>query len=156
MKVEIAYLADHPEFVPLLAAWFYDEWGGDWPYATLEGFIKRLEGRLNRDQPPITYLGFYGQEPVGTAALKIREMETHPQFEYWLGSVYVRDDYRRQGIASSLIQAVIDQSRVLGIDRLYLYTRQKEPLYAKFGWKVIETPKYRGKVVSIMERCEAG
>jgi GNAT superfamily N-acetyltransferase len=156
MKLEIAYLADHPEFVPLLAAWFYDEWGGGWPSATLEGFIKRLEGRLNRDQPPITYLGFYDQEPVGTAALKIREMETHPQFEYWLGSVYVREDYRRQGIASALIQAVIDQSRVLGIDRLYLYTRQKEPLYAKFGWKVIETPKHRGKVVSIMERCEGG
>jgi len=156
MKLEIAYLADHPELVPLLGAWFYDEWGGSWPSATLEGFIKRLEGRLNRDQPPITFLSFYDQEPVGTAALKIREMKTHPQFEYWLGSVYVREDYRRQGIASELIKTVIHKSSTLGIDRLYLYTRRKESLYAKLGWKIIETPKYRGKVVSIMERREGG
>jgi GNAT superfamily N-acetyltransferase len=156
MKLEIAYLADHPELVPLLGAWFYDEWGGSWPSATLEGFIKRLEGRLNRDQPPITFLSFYDQEPVGTAALKIREMKTHPQFEYWLGSVYVREDYRRQGIASELIKTVIHKSSTLGIDRLYLYTRRKESLYAKFGWKIIETPKYRGKVVSVMERREGG
>ena len=81
-------------------------------------------------------------------------METHSQHEYWLGSVYVREKNRSQGIASELIKAVVTKASQLGIEPLYLYTRGKEGLYSKFGWKNIKTPTYRGKVVSIMERTK--
>jgi len=152
MGLEMGYLADRPELVPLLADWFFKEWGGRGPSSTLDGFTERLSGRLNRDQPPITFVAFLGDEPVGTAALKIREMETHPQYEYWLGSVYVREEHHGQGFASELIKAVVTKASQLGIANLYLYTRGKVGLYSKFGWKTVETPTYREKVVSIMER----
>jgi N-acetylglutamate synthase-like GNAT family acetyltransferase len=109
---------------------------------------------MNRDHPPITFLGFLKDELVGTAAIKIQEMKTHPQYKYWLGSVYVHEAYRGEGIASKLINTVIDKASQLEIDKLYLYTRGKVHLYAKFGWKILEETNYRGKRAYIMERRE--
>jgi GNAT superfamily N-acetyltransferase len=152
MKLEIANLADHPQHLLTLADWFASEWGGRDYTASLKRFTERLEGRMNRDHPPITILGFLQNELVGTAAIKIQEMETHPQYKYWLGSVYVREEYRGRGIASELIKAVIEKASQLSIDKLYLYTRGKVPLYTKFCWKTIEETNYRGKVTYIMER----
>ena len=152
MQLEIATLADHPELVPTIADWFAKEWGGQEYTTSVKYFTERLEGRMNRNYPPITLLGFLKDELVGTAAIKIREMEIRPQNEHWLGSVYVRKEYRRRGIASELIKSIIDKASQLEIDKLYLYTRGKVHLYAKHGWKIVEETKYRGKLAYIMER----
>ena len=128
MSLEITDLADHVEFVPILASWFYEEWGGRGPSTTLESFNEHLIGRLNRDQPPITFVGFLGDEPVGTAASKIQEMETHPQFGHWLGSVYVQEEFRGQSVASELIKAVWIKASQFKLDPLYLYTQQRRSL----------------------------
>ena len=152
MKLEIAYLVDHSELVPTLADWFAKEWGGQETTLAQKQFTEVLEGRMNRDQPPITFIGFLENEIVGTATLMVQEIETHPQYEHWLSSVYVRERYRRKGIVSEMIKVVIDKESQLEIDSLYLYTRRKASLYAKFGWTALEETEYRGKVVYIMQR----
>jgi predicted N-acetyltransferase YhbS len=150
--LEIEYLADHPDLVPLLAEWFYSEWGGRSPDDTLTTFEKRLLGRMHRDKAPLTLIAFKGEEPVGTAALKIQEMETHPQYQYWLGSVYVEENWRRMGIGSALVDAVIAKAEAFGIEVLYLYTRGRENFYTQLGWKKIERSYYRGRNVTIMKQ----
>ena len=154
MNLQIENLADHPTLVPTLADWFAQEWGGEQSAAEFEAFKDELSGRMNRNSAPFTLISLLDDELVGTAALKIREMESHPHYEYWLGSVYVRKEFRGRGVASELIHAVIEKAAQLGIDLLHLYTRGKVALYANFGWKIIEEAIYLGKKVYIMQRRE--
>jgi N-acetylglutamate synthase-like GNAT family acetyltransferase len=150
--LKIEYLSDHPDLVPLLAEWFLSEWGGSPPQDTLESFEESLLARMNSDKPPLTLVAFKDDEPVGTAALRIQEMNTHPQYQHWLGSVYVKEDWRGRGIGSVLVEAVIKEAKQFKIQDLYLYTRGKESFYVRFGWKAIECPIYRGRTVTIMKR----
>jgi predicted N-acetyltransferase YhbS len=152
MTLKIELLADHQNLVPLLAEWFYREWGGRSSNDTLQVFSERLLGRMNRDKPPLTLVAFNDKDPVGTAALKIREMETHPQYRYWLGSVYVTGNQRGLGIGSALVEAVIREAERLKIPELYLYTRVSESLYSRLGWKEIERTFFRGRIVTIMKQ----
>jgi GNAT superfamily N-acetyltransferase len=62
---------------------------------------------------------------VATAALKIREMETHPQYEHWLGNVYVLPEFRAQGIGTTVIERAKHEAKRIGIRDLYLYTRDR-------------------------------
>jgi GNAT superfamily N-acetyltransferase len=150
--IEAKYLADHPELVPLLSGWFYNEWGKNNPALTIDSIEKAVRQRLNRDTAPLSLVAFLANRPVGTATLKIREMETHPQYEHWLGNVYVLPDYRNQGIGSYIIQKAIDEAGEIGIRDLYLYTRDREKLYERLGWKSIEQVAYHGRIASIMKR----
>lgn len=154
--LRIEYLADHPDLVPLLAGWFYGEWGGRLPDDTLAGFKDRLLERMNRNKPSLTLVAFKREEPVGTAALKIQEMETHPQYQHWLGSVYVKENWRGKGVGSALVKAVILEADGLGIQELYLYTRGNEGFYAQLGWKELVRSYYRGRYVTIMKRRTDG
>ncbi len=104
MTIDIHYLADHVNLTRLIATWFYEEWGIPHPKNSVENVEKRLFNQMNRDRLPLISIAFQGVEPVGSASLKIREMETHPQYAHWLGSVYVRHIFRNQGIGSRLVE----------------------------------------------------
>ena len=144
------YLADRPDLIPILAGWFFDEWGRDNPELTQEIIEDNLKGRLNRDHVPLVLVQIHEGSPIASASIKIQEMETHPQYMHWLGSVYVLPKYREQGIGSNLIRHTIEEARRLGLDELYLYTRNKKIFYSKLGWRPVETPIYHGRNVIIM------
>jgi predicted N-acetyltransferase YhbS len=152
VKIDIKYLADHPEVTPTLAGWFYEEWGNHSLSSTMEAMEERIRRRMNRDRLPLTIVAFINDELVGSATLKIREMETHPHFEHWLGSVYVQEKSRGLGIGSELVKAGEEEAKRFNIQELYLYTRDKEPFYARLGWVPIERPFYHGREVVIMRR----
>lgn len=150
MLIEIEFLADHPELVPLLSTWFFNEWGRNNPALTVEVIEEAVKQRLNRDKPPLCLVAFVENQPVATVALKIREMETHPQYEHWLGNVYVLPEYRAQGIGTAVIERARDEAKHIGICNLYLYTRDRARLYARSGWQTIEEVTYRDRRATIM------
>jgi N-acetylglutamate synthase-like GNAT family acetyltransferase len=106
---------------------------------------------MNQDRLPLTLVTFFDEVPIGTAALKIREMETHLHFEHWLGSVYVQKSHRKRGFGTKLVQAIISEAARFGIEEMYLYTRGSEIFYSKLGWKEIEKTFFRGRRVTIMK-----
>lgn len=146
------YLADRPEFIPVLAGWFFAEWGSNNPQLTRERIEGNLKERLNREQAPLALVRMLDGSPIASASIKIQEMETHPQYQHWLGSVYVLAEHRHQGIGTNLIQRTIEEARRIGLNELYLYTRGKQKFYAKLGWRSIETPIYHGRKVILMKQ----
>jgi GNAT superfamily N-acetyltransferase len=152
MRDEYVYLADRPDLIPLLASWFYNEWGVNDPHLSLETITGKLKGRLHREHLPLVLVLLRDNSPIASASLKIQEMDTHPQYLHWLGSVYVLPEMRHQGIGSKLVQSSVSEARRLGIKELYLYTRHREAFYARLGWKPIERPDYRGRPAVIMSR----
>lgn len=149
---KIIYLADRTDLIPTLGGWFYQEWGRNFPDLTQVTFEGKLWQRLNRDQVPLVLVILRDDSPIASASLKIREMETHPQYLHWLGSVYVVPEYRREGIGTELVQYAVKEAKRLAVHDLYLYTRNRESFYTRLGWKVIERPLYHGREVVIMKQ----
>jgi putative hydrolase of the HAD superfamily len=157
MQIEIKYLADHPELVHLLSTWFYDEWGQNNPPLIIEHIEHRVRERLNRDKIPTCLVAYASSKPIATATLKIREMDIYPQdkypqFEHWLGNVYVVPEYRKQGVGSQIVESTSEKARSLGVKDLYLYTRDQEHFYQRLGWKTMEQVDYHGHMVFVMRR----
>ncbi|NIM94615.1 MAG: GNAT family N-acetyltransferase [Anaerolineales bacterium] len=149
-RIKLGYLCDYPALTSRLASWFYEEWGRRQPNNSVEKIEKVLRQRMNRDELPLCLVAFLGSELVGTASLIFHEMETHPQHEHWLASVYIQETYRGRGLGSQLIKITLEEAHKLGIPDLYLYTHSHENYYARLGWIPVERPQYHGREVVIM------
>jgi len=151
-ELNIHLLADRPDWVPLLASWFYEEWGQNWPELTLLDYQDQFTSRLNRDRFPLAVVASLDGVPVATTSLKLHEMDIYPQYPHWLGGVYTLPEYRRRGFGAQTIEAAVQQAVRLGATELYLYTRHSMALYDRLGWVTIERPVYRGREVILMKR----
>ena len=149
--IEIQYLADCPELIPVLAAWLHTEFGRGKPARSVEQIERRLHEQLNRDRLPLVLVGFRDQKPVASASLKIQELDIRLEYLHWLGSVYVRPEERHQGIGSYLVESAVREARRLGVEDLYLYTTYSERLYARLGWITLERIEYHGRSSVIMK-----
>lgn len=151
LSVSIDYLADHPEFIPVLARWHHGEWSALNPGDTVEKRIARLQRHLGRSQVPTTFVALSEGELVGSASLVEHDMDTRMEFFPWLASVYVTPEFRNRGVGSSLVQRVVEEAKVLGFRTLYLFTPDRESFYVRLGWSLLEHTKYRGCLVTLME-----
>ncbi|WP_249297154.1 GNAT family N-acetyltransferase [Pseudoalteromonas phenolica] len=153
MAIEFTYLADHPQHIPLLAKWYFDEWGTYVEDGSVESFQDKLQDYLNTDQVPLIILAVDGQTLVGAVQIKYREMTIYPDKEYWLGGVYVNPDYRGQHIASQLVMHAEKYAIELKISLLHLQTESLNGgLYAKLGWEIETQVNYRDVDVAVMQK----
>ena len=138
MNLEFEYLADRPELVELVIAW----WGTVWQdrMGDVDEARAQLRASLGRDRLPVHILAMRDGEPIGTAALKLQELiELYPDRQFWLGSVYVKPEFRGAGVASELALRVIELARVMGLPHLHLQTIDTSGgLYYSLGWEPVE------------------
>jgi len=148
--VEIAYLADHPETVPALAVRLAEEWVSLVPEMSTERRRAMLEGQLHRDRLPIAWVALEEGRPVGTAALRVRDLEDRPELTPWLGAMWVDPARRGRGIGRALCAAVEEKAAALGHRSLYLATAGKEGWYASLGWEPLEELRWRDLCATVM------
>jgi len=152
MDCRIRYLADCPELVPVLARWVFDEWREQYRISSVDDQIELFMQRTNRNRFPLALVAFSGDEPVGTASLKLREMTTHTHLVYWLGAVFVTKDMRNRGIGTALVECATAAAQQLAAWMLYLHTSGKVSLYSRLGWVEMERCLYSGHEVVIMKK----
>ena len=136
--VRISYLIDHPDYIPQLAQWLFEQWGSVLGEKTLEVRIKKLKAHMNRDELPIAWVAHANGQVLGTAALRVHDLEGREDLTPWLGGVFVGPDFRRRGIGQALCAAVEDAARERGIQTLYLFTLDKQAWYSRLGWTMLE------------------
>ena len=147
----IEHLADHPDAIPTIARWHFDQWGRKSPTRNVASATARLRGHLRRDATPLTLVALQGGLVVGSAALVCQDMkDARPELSPWLADVFVDPARRRRGVASALVAALVAKARALGIETLHLYTPDQERLYARHGFAVRERIDYRGERVALM------
>ena len=150
--MEFSLLADEPESVPLVATWYFDQWCKDTGRYTYEQMEKKLSTSINREQAPLILLAKEKGELAGAAELKIREMDEFPQYEFWLGGVYVAASHRGRGIAARLVEELKCRAIKAGITRLYLQTEDLSGgLYARLGFRPISELDSNGVRVVVMQ-----
>jgi GNAT superfamily N-acetyltransferase len=148
--MQIEYLADHPEFIPVLAGWHHAEWAYLRPGDTLEARTERLRGECGHEEIPTVFVALEEGALLGSAMLLHHDMDTRMDLTPWLAGVFVAPDHRRRGIGSALVRRVVECAGRLGVKRLYLYTPSAERLYSQLGWSPLERTKYQGADVLVM------
>ncbi len=152
-SLNIDYLGNHSQFIPVIAKWHQDEWHHISPDLSTQSRIKLYRSYKNSAAIPNCLLALINHKPVGSACLVASDMDTHTHMGPWLASVYVHEDYRCQGIASQLIEQCLQNAQQTGAKTLYLFTPDKTMFYQKRGWRLIESSLYHGEKVDIMSYC---
>ncbi len=150
MPINILPLQNHLHFINEIATLHQTEWGHFNPDFTLEERMAALEKNAQKEGIPSIYIAIHNTEFCGSAALVAHDMDSHPELSPWLAAVFVKNKWRGQGIAQSLIRYCEGQAQKSGIHRLYLVTEFASSLYARLDWKTIEHCLYKGVYVDIM------
>jgi len=149
--MQFEYLADHPDLVPQVIAWWHTVWA-DRMGSDLSALEQQLRASLNKEQLPIHILATQDGEPIGTAALKLQEIaELYPDKQFWLGSVFVQESHRGDRIASEMTMKIVELAQARALPHLYLQTVDLSGgLYASLGWEPVEQFTYRGVETLLM------
>ena len=148
--MRIAYLADHPDWIPTLARWHQAQWNYLDAGVSVEQRMACLRTHLGRRQIPTTFVALDSGTLLGSASLIAHDMDTRMDLWPWLASVYVAPAHRRHGVGTALVRRAVEEARALEVGRLYLFTPDKEGFYARLGWSVLERIAYRGYQVVVM------
>ncbi len=143
-------IKEKPSLIPQIAQWIYEQWG-QYGSRSFDQIQIAIQDQNNLDYP-FTLVAVENEEPVGTASLKAHDMDILQHLTPWLSGVYVPPAHRGKGIASSLIQEVVQRARNLGFEQLYLFTDSGVPLYKKLGWSPVQELQYHGLDVVVMDR----
>lgn len=151
--MEFVYLADYPAALPIVAKWYYNEWGKQHGVDSVIKSEEILADYLNRDSIPLMILAMEEDEILGAVQLKYYEMDIYPNKEHWLGGVYVPAKHRGRKIAGKLVLFASNIAKFHGVDILFLQTEKMDGgFYKHLGWEPIEKINYRNKRVLVMKK----
>jgi GNAT superfamily N-acetyltransferase len=149
MLPTIEYLADHPDLVPVLAAW---HWRDDSERTPLDFWIRAHSKEAIGKSVPSASIAFLHGQPVGCVSLIERNMDTHPELTPWLAALFVVPESRGHGIGSALTRHCENRAAALSYSMLYLYTEGAEGFYARLDWQLRTVEQYEGQTVSVMQK----
>jgi GNAT superfamily N-acetyltransferase len=135
--VRISYLIEHPEYVPQLAQWLFEQWDFILGEKKPETRIEELRAQMNRNKLPIAWVAHGNGQLFGTAALRVDGPEGHEDLTPWLSRVIVGPHFRRQGIGAALCATVENKARSRKIETLYLFTFDKQAWFSRLGWTLL-------------------
>lgn len=154
--MHVGYLADHPEFVPVLAPAIWSHWRKELPEDTSVAHrVDKLRQHMQKAALPLALVAHQHGEVLGTASLRRHDLEGREELSPWLGGVFVMPGHRAKGVASALCEAIQQKASNMGIDSIYLFTPDQQRLYERLGWRTIEAATWRGHDGSIMCICTA-
>jgi predicted N-acetyltransferase YhbS len=139
IRAEIKQLAEHPEWLPVVADWIYSEWWASVDGMSVGEISDLLRAHLVLDQIPLTLVASLDRRPVGTVTLLAHDEGTEqwPHLSPWLAALYVVPRWRRRGIGGALVSATAARAGALGATALYLLTTEREDFYGGLGWQVM-------------------
>lgn len=151
MSLQFQNLSDHPELVPVVIRWWHSVWA-DRMGSNFESLEEQLRSSLNEKDFPVHMLATLDDEPVAVAALKLHELEDmFPEKHYWLGSVFVDENWRGEKMGTKITQCIIDLAQRRELPHLYLQTQNLTGgLYAALGWEPLQTLNIKGEDTLLM------
>ena len=150
--IKIDSLKNHPHAIPALANIWHEGLGKIWmPEIGIEEIEFLYYEELRQDMP-LTYIAQYGEIPVGSCTLILKE-DFRPDLGPWIGDLVVDPKYQKQGIGKMLVDVTVEAAKELGFEKLYLFAFDLAitDYYQRFGWKKIGFDKFKSQTVTVME-----
>ena len=120
------------EFINLTYHW------GD-RFNTYEEFRKEYQDNIDNDLPKLRAL-IINDTVIGLYEINEKDGIDNADYAPYLANVYVREEYRKRGFGTLLIEDSIKYTKELGYETLYLHSRL-ENYYEKYGFKLIDVVK---------------
>ncbi len=147
-------LLDFPEHLETVSSWIYEEFADKSAvkYEEMRVFFRKRY----YDQLPITLVALKDGWCTGTVSLFEGDLDTRRDLTPWLAALYVKRNYRSQGIGAILVTSIINKAAELGYDIIYLRTEHTAGYYQKRNWefvcktkdgKGIETEVFKYKII---------
>ncbi|USD68249.1 GNAT family N-acetyltransferase [Vibrio sp. SCSIO 43136] len=153
--MQLSTLSEHPHEIEKIAQWYFDEWAHTAPNMTQAMVARKVtEKSIHRDQFPMALVAHQQDQLAGVLELKYRENKYYPQYEHWVGGVFIDPSYRNQGIASQLLLRAKQLAAKFGVTELYLQCESFNiALYQKHGFKALHLAPHHDIETTIMV-CE--
>lgn len=132
MDYNIIRLIDRPELKKEMAKWFHEKWG-----IPLEAYTESMdECLLKTNSVPQWYLAMEDDEIIGGLGVVENDFHDRKDLAPNVCAVYVEEDKRCNGVASTLLNYVCVDMKERGIDTLYLVTDHTS-FYERYGWEFL-------------------
>lgn len=100
---------------------------------------------------PATFIAHSSGNPIGSVSLVYYQFTKDNHASEWLTNLYVLPEYRKQGIAASLLSTAISHAIEMNVPKLMLYTSNCGDYYRKRKWRTINHGVVQGQKVEIMD-----
>ena len=147
-RVTIAHLLEHPHLVPVLAAWFIEEWR---PWYGSDGAGDAEADLLacdSRDALPVCLIALdEAGSLLGTIAIRENSVGSEVAGGPWLAGLLVAPEHRGQGVGTALVAALESEADRLGFKAVYTSTDAAHGIMRRRGWeKTGSSQSLRGEV----------
>ncbi|MBU6383747.1 MAG: GNAT family N-acetyltransferase [Verrucomicrobia bacterium] len=155
-QLRLELLKNHPETIPLLVEWEYQDWHHYDTSLTREKLTDGFNHSLNDDRLPLAFVVLKDSVPVGVISLDDKSEPEIADLEDgnpWGGSFHVIPEERNQGIGQNMAQALIIIAKKLGYEKIHFFTSNFQVVhwYTERGAKIIDTRSFRGHVITTLE-----
>ena len=131
IKDDEKYLKEYIELCSL-------EWGKEKSKSEMEKFISDKENEILTQDKVISILGLIDDNNmIGFISLFRYDDVEDCDLTPWYATMYVKKEYRSQGISKILNDAILKEAKRLGYKRIYLKSTLVN-YYEKFGAKLIK------------------
>ena len=124
-------LREKPDLMQKAAQWFSEHW-----HIPKEAYLKEMKAYLDKKTEYGWYLCLNGNDIV--AGMGVIKNDFHNRKDLFpnVCAVYTEKTFRRQGIASKLLNMVVDDLKSKGITPIYLLA-DIVGFYEKYGWEFL-------------------
>ena len=117
------------------------EWGTAKTEEEWKTYINEKKKRILEEDKAISILGLIEKNKmIGFISLLKYDGEEKRELTPWYATMYVKKEYRKKGYSKILNQAIIEEAKKLGYNKIYLKTNLIN-YYEKFGAQYMELLK---------------
>ena len=149
-RVQISYLADHPEVLGQLAAGFKTQWANHFADQPVEAIKVGFANCCRESGLPVALVAMVDETFAGTASLREQSGTVCPGLGPWLTHLYVEPAFRNQGIGTTLIRAVEAEAFRNGFRELHAATARAAAVFERLGWTMIHLVEYHADQVTVL------
>jgi GNAT superfamily N-acetyltransferase len=137
--ITIGFLADYPDTIPTLAAWFRGQWPDYYASRSQAAVEQDFLFDANRDRLPARLVAFDSDALAGTIVLREDGTETLPEHQPELGGLFVVESLRGHGIGTELVRAGMKIARDQGYETVFATTVLAAGILERLGWEFVTT-----------------
>ena len=130
-KLQYVTLRERPELKNAAAQWFHQKWG-----VPTEAYLACMDDYLNGKTEYGWYLCLDGDKIAGGMGVIENDFHERKDLSPNVCAVYTDEEYRKKGIAGTLLNMTVEDMRSKGISPLYLVT-DHIGFYERYGWEFL-------------------
>ena len=138
LKINISDLNDCSEFKSIAADRVWNAW---WrPHGKAFQVVKDFFDDLPETRGiPFGLVAHDDGKYLGSVLGLASDLDERPEISPWVGALWVEPEFRKQGIATALVKAALDEIFAVGHELAFLCaTVDKRLMYQRQGWVLIE------------------